>query len=69
MYAFSHDFELTEITFAEDCQLSRLNYGTFASCGIQRIIIPKSVESMGQEIFTSCDKLEEVIFEENSRLT
>ena len=69
MYAFSYDSALTEITFAQDCQLSRLNYGTFASCGIQRIIIPKSVESMGQEIFTSCDKLEKVVFEENSRLT
>ena len=69
MYAFSYDSALTEITFAQGCQISRLNYGTFASCGIQRITIPKSVESMGQEIFTSCDKLEEVVFEENSRLT
>ena len=68
MRAFSGDTNLTEITFAKDGALSRLNNEAFAYCGITAMTIPSSIQSMGEEVFKNCTKLESVTFEENSKL-
>ena len=68
MQAFSGDTNLTEITFAKDGALSRLNNKAFAYCGITAMTIPSSIQSMGEEVFKNCTKLESVTFEENSKL-
>ena len=40
----------------------------FLGAGIERIVIPKSVEKMQRSAFEDCGSLEEVVFEEGSKL-
>lgn len=40
----------------------------FASSGIEKLIIPKTVRELGNSAFAGCAKLREVVFEPDSRL-
>lgn len=48
--------------------MKRIGNSAFSSTGIQEVIIPKSVESIGESAFSGCSKLNSLIFEENIEL-
>ena len=68
-YAFYQDTGLSGIEIAAESQLSRIGYGTFAYCGIQSFTVPRSVSTMGQEVFTGCENLRTITFEAESQLS
>jgi hypothetical protein len=49
--------------------LSRMESGTFSLGGLVEIILPASVEVLGEYCFYSCTLLSSVIFESGSRLS
>lgn len=67
-YAFAQDYNLTNIVFEPESEISRLGYGSFAYCGITDFTVPGNVSSMGQEVFAGCPNLLTVTFEADSRL-
>ena len=67
-FAFYQDYGLTGIVIEPESQLSRIGYGTFGYCGITDFTVPRSVSSMGQEVFLGCKNLIAVTFEADSQL-
>jgi len=62
--------DITEIEFAEDCNILTLGYRAFYGAeNLKTITIPSSIVSIDYYAFAQCEKLETVIFEENSSLT
>jgi len=75
--AFNNCTTLTEVVFAEDSQLLKIGGSAFKNCSnLKRITIPASVITISDNgihannygAFQGCSSLEEVIFEENSKL-
>ena len=56
------------MTFAPGSKLKVIGPECFLGAGIERIVIPKSVEKMQRSAFEHCGSLEEVVFEEGSKL-
>jgi hypothetical protein len=48
--------------------LNRMEESAFASSGLKSIIIPSSVEILCKSCFASCESLESVLFENDSKL-
>ena len=46
-----------------------INYAAFRNTALERLVIPKEVESIWQEAFAYNTKLKEIVFEQGSRLT
>jgi hypothetical protein len=46
----------------------RIESSAFSSSGLKRIAIPRSVEILGVSCFSSCQSLDQITFESNSRL-
>ena len=67
-HAFFSDYNLTNIQIEDETEISRLGYGAFAHCGIINFTVPRSVKSMGQEVFAECPKLVTITFEAGSLL-
>ena len=64
--AFSGLFQLKEIDLPSG--LKRIGKDAFSGVGITSIVIPASVESLGENAFSSAPNLVSVEFEENSQL-
>lgn len=64
--AFSSFYWVTRITLPST--LKSIEDWAFSSCNIREIVIPDGVEHIGSFVFSSCDKLESIMFEENSSL-
>ena len=56
------------MTFAPGSKLKVIGPECFLGAGIERIVIPKSVEKMQRSAFECCGSLEKVVFEEGSKL-
>ena len=54
--------------FAAGGQLATIGSNSFSDTGIERIVIPKSVEVIQEYAFDGCRNLKEVVFEEGSML-
>jgi hypothetical protein len=50
------------VKFEEGCNLKRIEKSTFWNSGLKSIRIPKSVEFLGENCFSKCKSLIEVIF-------
>jgi hypothetical protein len=48
--------------------LSRIERSTFRETGLREIVIPASVEVLGEECFLGCTLLQSITFEQGSRL-
>ena len=56
--AFEDCIHLTEITFAEGSRCTSIGAGAFFGCsGLLSLTIPASVTSIGERLFTYCDKV------------
>ena len=60
--------QLKEIEF-KGRSLKVIEDGAFVRTGIEKIVIPSSVESLGRRCFASCPNLKCVSFENHSRLS
>lgn len=68
--AFWKSPRLTEVTFAEGCQLNEIDNIAFDSCSsLTRFDFPSSVTTMGHSVFHECSGLTSVTFPSDSRLT
>lgn len=77
--AFDSCKKLQEVTFEANSQLTTLENGdplyywdqpgVFQSSGLKQIILPNSVQNVGNNAFRSCSSLEAVIFEKDSQAT
>ena len=67
-FAFFMDYALNRIVIESDSSITRIGYGAFGYCGIEDFTIPENVSSMGQEVFTGCNRLIAVTFEADSQL-
>ena len=56
------------MTFAPGSKLKMIGPECFLGAGIEEMVIPKSVEKMQRSAFEYCGSLEEVVFEEGSKL-
>ena len=56
------------MTFAPGSKLKVIGPECFLGAGLERMAIPKSVEKMQRSAFEGCGSLEEVVFEEGSKL-
>ncbi len=59
---------LKSVEFAENSQLESIADNAFLKSGIESIVIPKNVKSIGQSAFESCPNLVSIEFEEGSVL-
>ncbi len=67
--AFRYDSSLTEIKFAEDCQLTTIDDKAFIDCtGLTSITLPQSLTLIDFQAFSGCKNLVSVNFEKNSNL-
>ena len=67
-YTFPSFYELTQIVFDDDLQITSIPKLCFAYTALKEITIPSSVEKIGKYAFLSCSNLEKVSFSENSKL-
>ena len=65
-HAFYSCASLKCVTFASGSKLEKIESGCFYKSGIERIIIPRSVEEIQDSAFGYCKNLKEVVFEEGS---
>ena len=65
---FWHCEQLRRVTFAPGSKLKVIGPECFMGAGIEEMVIPKSVEKMQRSAFEGCGSLEEVVFEEGSKL-
>lgn len=65
-YAFNNCKKLTDVTLSTG--IIEIKQGTFSQSGLQRIVIPNGVESIGLDAFYNCDDLEEVVFPESLKV-
>ena len=49
--------------------MERIEYNCFANSGLEKIIIPKSVRSIGDDAFDDCQKFSSLRFEEGSQIS
>ena len=64
------DGTITEVTEKDLAGIKNIKIYAFNSCNnLQKITIPTSVTSIGNNAFQSCSKLTSIIFKENSSLT
>jgi hypothetical protein len=59
---------LSSVIFESRSRLSRIESNAFSETGLIEIIIPSSVEVIGDECFRGCLQLQSIIFERGSRL-
>jgi hypothetical protein len=59
---------LKGIIFEEGSVLKEIGKNAFERCGIERIIIPRSVEILSGSCFGGCKNLKVIVFEEGSVL-
>jgi hypothetical protein len=57
------------VTFESGSKLSRIEKSVFSETGLVEIILPSSVEVLGEECFSLCVSLSSVIFESVSKLS
>jgi hypothetical protein len=57
------------VTFETGTRLSRIERRAFSETGLIEIILPSSVEFLGEQCFCECRSLSSVIFESGSRLS
>ena len=66
-YGFNYCTGITSITLPKSV-LSRIESYVFQRLSISSILIPASVEYIGESTFSDCQNLESIIFEEGSKL-
>ena len=68
---FRYCDELKSVSFQLDSAtpLTKINDNDFADSGLQSIIIPNTVSSIGKNAFSNCSSLQYVTFEANSEVT
>ncbi len=49
--------------------VTNIGIWAFANTSLETVTIPNSVETMGVSVFSECSSLQQVVFEENSKLT
>lgn len=60
---------IKSINFERNSELKFIDQSTFSYSSLERIVIPKTVKTIGKFAFSSCKKLKSVQFEEGSELT
>jgi hypothetical protein len=60
---------LTSLTFESESTLSRIDGWAFTQTGLVEIVIPASVEFLGEGCFAGCRSLTSLTFESGSRLS
>ncbi len=65
-YAFQECSDIEEIILPKN--LTEIRAYTFSGSGLKKIVIPASVQRIGEQAFSSCYYLEELLFEEGSQL-
>jgi hypothetical protein len=56
------------VTFESVSKLVRIEKNAFSFCGLIEIIIPASVQVLGDKCFSGCRQLRSISFEQRSRL-
>ena len=59
---------LTRVKFARGSKLEKIGSGSFCETGIERVVVPKSVEKIREHAFRRCEDLKEVLIEAGSAL-
>ena len=67
LFAFSVCGRLENLTISEG--VMEIGWGAFTFCGIKNLTLPESVSTIGSRAFEGCDKLEDVVFLNNSYLS
>lgn len=63
--AFSYDYSLKEVVFADGIEIEEIPQGAFGYCeSLQKIVVPDSVKSIGYMAFYECENLSSVILPE-----
>ncbi len=65
--AFNNCLNIEKITLPNS--ITKIGVSAFLNCKFKKIIIPSSVEKIEASVFSNCENLEEVIIEENSKLS
>jgi len=61
---------LIAFRFGANSSITTINNGAFYGCSaLVQIVIPRTVTSFGDAVFSQCTSLQSIIFEENSQLT
>lgn len=65
--AYEGHNEITEVTFANNSQISVIGDSAFKNCkGMKRIVLPAGVKRIEKGAFYGCDRLEEVVFSDDA---
>ena len=57
---------LTSVTFPADSQVTYLSWGAFSGSQLQSIALPSSLEALGENVFSECEKLQTVEWPKNN---
>ena len=66
--AFAEDYNLKSISIPDDSKIVRIDFQTFAYCGIRYFTVPTNVSTIAQYAFEGCSNLEWFKFAANSIL-
>lgn len=57
---------LTSVTFPADSRVTYLSWGAFSGSQLQSIALPSSLEALGENVFSECEKLQTVEWPKNN---
>ncbi|MEF2829274.1 MAG: leucine-rich repeat protein, partial [Senegalimassilia anaerobia] len=57
---------LTSVTFPADSHVTYLSWGAFSGSQLQSIALPSSLEALGENVFSECEKLQTVEWPKNN---
>ncbi|MCR4897820.1 MAG: leucine-rich repeat domain-containing protein [Acholeplasmatales bacterium] len=65
-----HECEITELDLSNCLQLELIKNSAFDNChSLTKVILPKTIEGIGLDVFNSCSALEYVIFDKDTLLS